>query len=72
MIEFGIQPVIKRVAIGAVRRCEKRSGPGMCGIRGALKIRHVARFAGCRQPQVVSNGGVLMTLLALHHRMRAK
>lgn len=72
VIELGVQPAIKRVAIGAGRRCEKRSGLGMRGIRGALKVRHVAGFAGRRQPQVVPSRGVLVAFLAGHDRMGAE
>jgi hypothetical protein len=41
-------------------------------IRGLLKIRHVARIAIGRKPQVVSRSRVLMALFALHNSVLAE
>jgi len=41
-------------------------------IRGLLKILQVARNAGSRQSQILSDGSALVTLIAFHYRVCAK
>lgn len=37
-----------------------------------LPILHVARIAGRRKSQIISDSGVLVALIAFHHGVRAK
>ena len=40
--------------------------------RGFLKLRHVTGRASSRESLVLADGGALVTLVALHHRMRTE
>ena len=72
MVELGVQPGIERMARGAIRKSKLRSGRLVRRIRRLLPIRHVARQACRRKPQIISNCGVLVTLLALDYGVRTK
>lgn len=69
VVEFGVQPGVKRMACLAV-------GGELCGnvvgIRGFLKICQVAGRAGRRKPKVIPDGRILMALIALQDGMRAQ
>ena len=69
VVELGVQPRVKGMAGFA-------SGREICGhvigIRGLLKIRQVTGRASRRKSLVLSDGGVLVTLLALHHGVRSE
>ena len=69
MVELGVQPIVKRMTGFASRR--ELCG-NMVGISGFLKIPDVARLACGRKPQVITDGGVLMALIAFHGSMRAE
>jgi len=72
VVELGVQPIVKRMAVGAVRGCKRRSGGWMRRIRRLQPIRHVAGRACRRKPQVISDCGVCMTLLTLHYGVRSQ
>src|ERR1700730_8166650 len=60
------------MARGAIRKSKLRSGRLVRRIRRLLPIRHVAGQACRRKPQIISNCGVLVTLLALDYGVRTK
>jgi len=72
VVELGVQPGVKSMAACAIRSCKRASGRWMRRIRRLLPIRQMAGRAGRRKPQVISDCGVLMTLLALDYRVRAE
>jgi hypothetical protein len=73
VIELGVQPSIKGdMAVGAIRGRKSRSSRRMGRVRGVLPVGCVAGYARSREPQVISRGGILMALLALHNSVRAQ
>jgi len=72
VVEFGVHPIIKGMAGGAVGSRKGSSGRRMHGIRRLLPIRQVARRACSRKPNIISDRGVLMTILTFHNRVRAE
>jgi hypothetical protein len=70
VVEFGVEPIVKRSMTGLAGRRELCGD--VVGIRRFLKIGQVARLACGRKPQVITNGGVLMALVAFHDSMRAQ
>lgn len=60
------------MAAGAVRRGKRGSSRWMRRIGRLLPIRQVAGRARRRKPQVISDRGILMALLALDYGVRAK
>src|SRR5260370_18565968 len=69
MVELGVQPIVKRMTSFASSR--ELCG-NVVGISSFLKIPDVARLACGRKPQVITDGGVLMALIAFHGSMRAE
>ena len=72
MVELGVQPIVKRMAGGAVGSRERSPSRRMHRIRRLLPIRQVAGRAGSRKPNVISDRGVFMAILAFHHGVRAE
>jgi hypothetical protein len=72
VVEFGVEPSVKGMAVRAVRGCKRSSGRWMRRVRRLLPIRQVAGRAGRRKPQIISDCGVLMTFLAFHYGVRAE
>jgi hypothetical protein len=72
VVELGVQPIVKGMAVRAVRGRKRSSGRWMGRIARLLPIRQVAGRAGRRKPQVISHRRVCMTFLAFHHGVRAK
>ena len=70
MVELGVQPIVKRRMTGFASRRELCGH--VVGIGGFLKIPHVARLACGRKPQEITDGGVLMALIAFYGSMRAE
>jgi hypothetical protein len=71
VVELGVQPTVKGMARGAIRNRKLRSSRLVHRIRRLLPIRHVAGQACRRKPQIISNRGVPVALLALGYRVRA-
>ncbi len=71
VVELGVQPTVKGMARGAIRNRKLRSSRLVHRIRRILPIRHVAGQACRRKPQIISNRGVPVALLALGYRVRA-
>jgi hypothetical protein len=67
------QPSVKaRMALLAFVRGEFRRGAGVRGRRRALPILHVTGRASSRESHELPDGSALVTLVALHDRMRSK
>ena len=72
VIELGVQPVVKGMATRAIRSGKCRAGGWMDRVRRLQPVRHVARRAGGRKPEVISHCGIGMALLAFHDGVRAE
>ena len=55
VVELGVQPIVKGMAVRAVRGRKRRSGRWMGRIARLLPIRQVAGRAGRRKPQIISD-----------------
>lgn len=73
VIEFCVQPIVKRSMTICAIRSRKRGSRGlMRRISGPLPILQVAGLASRRKPHIISHCGIRMALIALHHRVRAE
>jgi len=72
VIEFRIQPVVKRMAVCAARCGKLRSCGLVLRVRSSQPIGHVAARARGRKPDIISHSGIRVALLALHHSVGAE
>jgi hypothetical protein len=72
VVEFGVQPVIERMATRAVGSRKRGSRGWMFGVCSSQPIRHMAGGASSGKPHEISNRGVLVAGVALHHGMSAQ
>jgi hypothetical protein len=72
VVEVGVRPSVKRVTRRAVGGGKCSSGRRVNRVGSLLPIRQMARRAGRRESQVISDGGIFMALLALHDGVRAE
>jgi len=71
-VEFDARPIVKRMTVRAIRGRKSRSGLAVNWCCRPLIIRHVARFACRRKPQVISRSSIFVTLLAFHYCVRTE
>jgi len=66
VIEFGVRPIVKCMAAGAVRSGECCPCGCVRRIGCVLPVRYMARRACRRKPQVISDRLIFVTIHALH------